>query len=104
MNSRVALLMITVVCIFCFLPTIAWACPNCKEALAQDANAVNLVRGYYYSILLMLAMPFLILGGLSVYFYWLVRQARLRENVGAVAATNPSATYTYTSGRELGGV
>jgi heme/copper-type cytochrome/quinol oxidase subunit 2 len=104
MNSRVALLMIAVVCIFCFLPTIAWACPNCKEALAQDANAVNLVRGYYYSILLMLAMPFLILGGLSVYFYWLVRQARLRENVGAVAATNPSATYTYTSGRELGGV
>jgi hypothetical protein len=41
----------------------ASACPNCKEAIAaQPAEAGKLKDGYYYSILLMMSMPFILLG------------------------------------------
>jgi hypothetical protein len=56
------------------------ACPTCKDNLAHDPAAANLARGYYYSILFMLSMPPLILGGLSAYFYWEVRKARARQD------------------------
>ncbi len=54
----------------------AFACPTCKENLAGDPEAANIVRGYFYSILFMLSMPPLILSGLSLYFYYEVRKAR----------------------------
>jgi hypothetical protein len=42
---------------------VASACPNCKEAMAeQKGDAARLKDGYYYSILLMMAMPFALLG------------------------------------------
>lgn len=41
----------------------AWACPNCKEAVAaQPSEMENMARGYNYSVLLMLGMPFTLLG------------------------------------------
>ena len=41
----------------------AVACPNCKEAVAnQGGDAARLANGYSYSILLMMAMPFALLG------------------------------------------
>jgi hypothetical protein len=41
----------------------ALACPNCKEALAnQDGDAMRLANGYSWSIILMIAMPFTLLG------------------------------------------
>ena len=55
----------------------AVACPTCKENLAGDPEAANIVRGYFYSILFMLSMPFVLLGSLGFYFYCLVRKARL---------------------------
>jgi hypothetical protein len=55
------------------------ACPTCKDSLAADPAAANLVRGYAYSIIFMLSMPPLIFGGLSAYFYWEVRRARARS-------------------------
>lgn len=73
-----------------------WACPNCKEALAGDANAHNLVRGYYYSILFMMSMPFLILGGLSAYFYYEVRRARLRQPAAGTWAVQSGQPYGPT--------
>ena len=56
------------------------ACPTCKDNLAADPDAANLVRGYFWSILFMMSMPFLILGGLSSYFYWEVRKARAAQS------------------------
>lgn len=54
-----------------------WACPMCKAALGSSGRGHgDLVGGFFWSILFMLSMPFLILGGLSAYMYWLVRQAR----------------------------
>ena len=64
-----------------FLAANATACPTCKDSLAHDPASANLVRGYAYSILFMLSMPPLILGGLSAYFYWEVRKAKARERI-----------------------
>ncbi len=37
------------------------ACPNCKEAVADQSNAADLKSGYYYSILFMIGMPMTLL-------------------------------------------
>lgn len=59
---------------------VATACPTCKDSLAgTDPNHAGMVRGYFWSILFMMSMPFLILAGLSTYMYWEVRKARARE-------------------------
>ena len=58
------------------LADVALACPTCKENLAGDPEAANIVRGYFYSILFMLSMPPLILSGLSLYFYYEICRAR----------------------------
>lgn len=49
------------------------ACPSCKAGL--DHEHASLARGYFWSIVFMMSMPFLILGGLGSYFYYLVRKA-----------------------------
>ena len=44
--------------------TAALACPNCKEAVsAQPSEVAGMARGYNYSVLFMVSMPFLMLGG-----------------------------------------
>lgn len=53
------------------------ACPTCKEGLNEDGG--NLVRGYFWSIMFMMSMPFLILSALSSMFYLDVRRARQRQ-------------------------
>ena len=56
--------------------TVAAACPTCKDSLAGDPASANLARGYFWSILFMMSMPFLILGSLVTYMYFEVRRAR----------------------------
>jgi hypothetical protein len=42
---------------------LASACPNCKEAVAAQPDEVAaMARGYSWSILLMMSMPFTLLG------------------------------------------
>jgi heme/copper-type cytochrome/quinol oxidase subunit 2 len=86
----------------CFLPlftlalvlalaSIASACPTCKDSLASsDPGRENIVRGYFYSILFMLAMPFTIFTAMSAYFYYEVRKARKQKLVAAANGTTPS--------------
>jgi hypothetical protein len=41
----------------------AWACPNCKEAVSlQDEEVTNLSSGYNWSIMVMLVVPFSMIG------------------------------------------
>ena len=75
--------------------SIAWACPNCGDAMASDPAQAGLVRGIFWSILFLLSMPFLIVAGLGGYFYWLVRNAR-RPSPGSTHATT-AATEPATS-------
>jgi hypothetical protein len=60
--------------------TTASACPNCKEALAaNDPEQNGIVKGYFYSILFMMGMPFAFLGCFSVYMYRQVLRARAQR-------------------------
>jgi hypothetical protein len=58
----------------------AWACPNCKEAVAaQPADAARLAQGYNWSVLFMLAVPFTLLGTGSLMVYRGVKNGSLPE-------------------------
>lgn len=68
------------------------ACPNCKDSLSQnDPTAMGIVQGYFWSIILMLSLPFLVLGGLSTYFYLLVRRARKTASSAVVVTPQMGA-------------
>jgi hypothetical protein len=58
----------------------ALGCPNCKEAVAnQDGDAMRLANGYSWSIILMLSMPFLLLGTGMMMVVRAVRRGSLPE-------------------------
>lgn len=75
MNARWKTLTITFSCVLLFA-TLAEACPTCKDGLGNDPARADMVRGYFWSILFMMSMPFLILAGLGTYFYLQIRKAR----------------------------
>ena len=58
------------------LASVCDACPTCKEAITEGADHEQVIRDYFWSIIFVMSMPFLILGGLGTYFYMLVRSAR----------------------------
>jgi len=67
----------------------AWGCPTCKDGIAapDDASA-NLARGYFYSILLMLAMPFTLASCFGLYVW---REYRRQQRAGVFDhLTDPS--------------
>jgi hypothetical protein len=57
------------------LASSAWACPTCKEDLANSAQARGLATGFYYSILLMVTAPFAMIGMLGFVAYRSVKRA-----------------------------
>ena len=53
-----------------FVAAEAIGCPNCKDGIAaNDTEGANLARGFFYSILLMLAMPFTLAGSFGCYVW-----------------------------------
>ena len=69
-------------------PAAASACPLCKEAKADTdypGGTASLPRGFYYSILLMVAAPFAVVGGLGLKIF-LARRRALRPPVSTAAA------------------
>ncbi len=55
--ARVAIVVLTAALV---LPALAAACPTCKDAVADGeypGGAASLGHGFYYSILLMIAVP-----------------------------------------------
>ncbi len=61
-------------------PQTIQACPNCKEALAaQTGDGARLKDGYFYSILLMMAMPFSLLGTGAFFVVRAVRKGSFPE-------------------------
>jgi hypothetical protein len=58
----------------------AFGCPNCKDAVnTSDPDGLNVARGYFYSILLMLAMPFTLAGSFGAYVWREMRRQRAQE-------------------------
>lgn len=62
------------------LATAAQACPTCRDSFGESGEAgQRLMRGYFWSILFMMSMPFAILGGVGGYMYREVRKARAAQ-------------------------
>jgi hypothetical protein len=58
----------------------AFGCPNCKDAVnTSDPDGLNVARGYFYSILLMLAMPFTLAGSFGCYVWREMRRQRREQ-------------------------
>jgi hypothetical protein len=56
------------------------ACPNCKEAVsAQPSDMAGMARGYNWSVLVMLAVPFTLLCTGTSMVVWASRTGRLPE-------------------------
>lgn len=70
-----ALLMLIVV--FVLTEAVTLGCPTCKDGMSENPNVA---RGYFWSILFMMSMPFLLFGSFTMYMYLEIRRAR-RENV-----------------------
>jgi heme/copper-type cytochrome/quinol oxidase subunit 2 len=77
----VGFLLLVGIIIIAVTPTVASACPGCKEAVAaNDPSQSGQVKGYFYSILFMMGTPFLVFGGFSAYMYHEVQKARAAKN------------------------
>ena len=61
-------------------PSIASACPTCKDGLHADGTAL----AYAVSIVFMMAMPFVIMS------FWIVMIIRLRAKAAQLAAEHQS--------------
>jgi hypothetical protein len=87
-TALVVLLSITTVL---SIASVAQACPACKQALAstEHAGSADPIQGFMWSILFMMSMPFLLLGGFGTYLWYIVRRARLAAE--AQAATQAAA-------------
>ena len=56
-------------------------CPTCKDGLAAaDSEGANIARGYFYSILLMIAMPFMLAGSFGLYVWRETRRLQQANN------------------------
>jgi hypothetical protein len=70
----------------------AMGCPNCKDAVnTSDPEGLNLARGYFYSILIMLAMPATLIGSFSVYVWREMQRQKQALAKAAAEALPPTA-------------
>jgi uncharacterized paraquat-inducible protein A len=74
-----------VVALVLLLASVAAACPNCKQGLAQnDPQGQSIAAGFYYSILFMMLMPYIVLGTFGSLAYLSIRRARKAKETLAV--------------------
>jgi hypothetical protein len=74
------------------LSSTAQACPGCKEAINEQSQQI--ARGYSYSILFMMPIPFIILGSFGGYVYYTIRKrdAESQTKTPTVASTSREET------------
>lgn len=77
-------------------PSLAEACPNCKDTLQFNQRAL----GYALSIMVMMGMPFTILGGWTALIWRLRAQAKsVAADASPVGGSNSEPTDTEGRGR-----
>jgi heme/copper-type cytochrome/quinol oxidase subunit 2 len=80
-NARLAAILVLVALL---LPALLSACPLCKEAEADTpGGSASLGRGFYYSILLMIAVPWTAVGTVAFLIF------RKRRRGWAAAGAGP---------------
>ena len=84
-----ARILLVLVLVSVLLPALAGACPLCKDAKSDTdypGGAASLPKGFYYSILLMVSAPFVVVGGLGLKIFL----ARRRTASAGAALPSPS--------------
>ena len=92
--SRAARVLLVVLLAAVLLPALASACPLCKDAKSDTdypGGTASLPKGFYYSILLMVSAPFLLVGGLAFRIY-LTRRRSLVLASSAASSAEPEPT------------
>lgn len=87
-------LMITLFCGLVFVAAeVVEACPTCSTAVGEDdkANATNAGAGYSYSIGLMMATPFTVLGVFAFVLYRSFNKALAQQEAEQKAALEAAA-------------
>ena len=89
-------------CVVLASTAVVRACPSCKSAVADTAQSngddnggladqvaadTSLAVGFNYSIVFMLAVPYLTVAGLGGMFYYHMR----KRSAAVIAATSPSS-------------
>lgn len=90
--SRVAALLVVAALL---LPAALSACPLCKDATSDaetPGGSASLGRGFFYSILLMIATPWLAVG--TVAFFIFRRRRKDRAGASAAAPVVPLAAHS----------
>ena len=70
--NRSARILLAAVLVALLLPALVSACPLCKDAKSNTdypGGSASLPKGFYYSILLMVSAPFVVMGGLALRIY-----------------------------------
>jgi hypothetical protein len=70
--NRSARILLVAVLVALLLPALVSACPLCKDAKSDTdypGGSASLPKGFYYSILLMVSAPFVVMGGLALRIY-----------------------------------
>ena len=75
---RVIVIAVFAVLLVAAMRSVALACPTCGEALGQqDAAGGGVAKGFFWSILFMMSVPYLLLTTFGGCMYWKVRRARM---------------------------
>lgn len=76
-----------------FVAADAFGCPTCKDGIAaNDTEGANLARGYFYSILLMLAMPLTLVSSFGAYVWREMRRQQRQDASGLVSHHGTAST------------
>src|SRR5205814_1861068 len=75
-------------------PATARACPNCKQLIAsnspgQGTSEGGMGKGFNYSIYIMLAVPFLMMGSFGFGLWYVVRQQSGAQSTLALSPEKP---------------
>ncbi len=74
---RYAIVLVVLVAV-ALVTTDAMACPTCKDGMSGPESQA-IARGYFFSILFMMAMPFVIIGTFGSAAYFSIRRAREQQ-------------------------
>ncbi|MBN1447674.1 MAG: hypothetical protein JXA28_07065 [Bacteroidetes bacterium] len=75
--KTILLLLVCLSVVAMAMPDVAVACPNCKESYMEEGQS-SLASGFNTSILFMMVMPFLVIGGF-VLRLWMAQRETHKE-------------------------